>query len=365
MQTTIEPMQDYAPFTARLLEWYKSNGRHDLPWQQGSSWYERVLSEVMLQQTQVSTVIPYYQRFIERFPTAEALAAAPDEDVMSLWAGLGYYARCRNLLKAVRMIVYERGGVAPDSAAAWAELPGIGLSTAGAIASFVSAERAVMCDGNAKRSLARFFMIEGAPGERAFEKAVWEKAASLLPASPDMPAYTQALMDLGAMLCRRTKPACQHCPMAELCAARLAARTGDFPARRARACRPVKYTTALVFVSEDGLWLTKRFDETLWKDLWVPAMTPFVLESADVSPQTLPWAKDMLRTQPMGELVHDFTHFRLVIRPWVVSMRQDSSSGWQAGFKSFAMVKSELPAMPAPFKKLIERVLDWKSLLLS
>src|SRR6202047_2289814 len=204
-------------FAARLIAWQRQHGRHDLPWQNTRDPYRIWLSEIMLQQTQVSTVIPYYARFLTRFPDVAALAAAPLDDVMALWAGLGYYSRARNLHRCAQAVAGEHGGAFPGSVDALAALPGIGRSTAAAIAAFAFGARATILDGNVKRLLARVFGIDGFPGEKRVENTMWTLAESLLPDgghTGEVTAYTQGLMDLGATLCVRGKPDCARCPFA-------------------------------------------------------------------------------------------------------------------------------------------------------
>ncbi len=227
-------------FAHRVIAWQKQSGRHDLPWQQKGSArdpYRVWLSEIMLQQTQVATVIPYYRRFLARFPDLASLAAAPSEEVMALWSGLGYYARARNLQRAAQLIVAQWSGRFPRRAADIETLPGIGRSTAAAIAVFAFGARAAILDGNVKRVLARVFAIEGFPGEKAVEARLWALAESLLP-KRHLVAYTQGLMDLGATLCARSRPRCGECPMASICVARQEARVAELPTPRAkRPCR--------------------------------------------------------------------------------------------------------------------------------
>ena len=225
----------------------------------------------MLQQTQVVSVLPKYEAFMTAFPTPERLAAAPDDDVMALWAGLGYYSRARNLLKAVRIIVNEMGGRCPETAAELEKLPGLGPSTAGAVAAFAFRERAVMADGNAQRVLARVFMVEGNATQPAFVKEIRTLAASLLPSSDLMPTYTQALMDFGAMLCKRN-PDCGACPLADCCGARLAGRVADFPGRKPRRERPVRHAVMVFAFAENGLWLRRRTEKGVWHGLWTPPL---------------------------------------------------------------------------------------------
>lgn len=246
-------------FADAIIGWHEACGRHDLPWQV-EDWYPRLVSEVMLQQTQVVSVLPKYEAFMTAFPTPECLAAAPDDDVMALWAGLGYYSRARNLLKAVRIIVNEMGGRCPETAAELEKLPGLGPSTAGAVAAFAFRERAVMADGNAQRVLARVFMVEGNAAQPGFVKEIRTLAASLLPSSELMPTYTQALMDFGAMLCKRN-PDCGACPLADCCGARLAGRVADFPGRKPRRERPVRHAVMVFAFAENGLWLRRRTEK--------------------------------------------------------------------------------------------------------
>lgn len=356
MQANVERGQAFERFTYQLLEWHKSNGRHQLPWQKTDNWYTRLLSEVMLQQTQVATVIPYFERFIAHYPDAQSLAAAPDEEVMALWAGLGYYSRCRNLLRAVREIVFERHSEVPSSAAEWAQLPGVGLSTAGAIASFVTSERAVMCDGNAKRSLSRVFGVEGYPGEKTFESTLWEIAGQLLPESADMPAYTQALMDFGALLCKR-KPLCERCPMSEFCFAFRCGRTAEIPGRKPRRERPVRYATARFMFSADSVWLQKRSEKGVWKDLWVPAFSDFTLHDAEEGPRTGVASEDVLSETRWADFVHDFTHFRLIVHPVLVELR----AGAVPEGMTAVSLDAPWPALPAPVKTLLTQMSLWRN----
>src|ERR1700739_3432699 len=226
------PAELLTGFAPRLITWQREHGRHDLPWQNTRDPYRVWLSEIMLQQTQVSTVIPYYARFLERFPDVAALAAAPLDDVMTLWAGLGYYSRARNLHRCAQAVVEARGGAFPSSVEALAELPGIGRSTAAAIASFAFGARATILDGNVKRVLARVFGGEGFPGEKKVENVMWLLAESLLPVNAtddDISAYTQGLMDFGATLCARGKPDCLRCPFAVDCVANVTGGQAELP----------------------------------------------------------------------------------------------------------------------------------------
>src|SRR5215212_8230498 len=244
-------------FADQLVRWQRRHGRHDLPWQGTTDPYRIWLSEVMLQQTQVSTVVPYYGRFLAKYPTVQALAAASEEHVLQLWSGLGYYARGRNLHKAARVIA--RNGF-PRRASEIAELPGVGRSTAAAIAAFAYGERAAILDGNVKRVLARCFLLTD-------KEEMWRQAEALLPRR-DIPAYTQALMDLGAAICTRVKPHCQACPVAQSCQARKSGRIGEFPPAREARPLPQRETTWLVLRRNGAVLVEQRPSPGIWGGLW-------------------------------------------------------------------------------------------------
>src|SRR5690606_5792790 len=235
--SAIIPPMDFA---SRIVAWQRSHGRHGLPWQRTQDPYRIWLSEIMLQQTQVATVIPYYQRFLERFPDVAALAAASQEEVMPYWAGLGYYARARNLHRCAQAIVNEWSGRVPPTAQQIASLPGIGRSTAAAIAAFARGGRAPILDGHVKRVVPRPFGIEGDPARRDVEQRLWALAEAQVAAAPrlDMAAYTQGLMDLGATLCTRGRPDCGGCPLADTCVARREGRQAELPTPKTRKAIP-------------------------------------------------------------------------------------------------------------------------------
>jgi len=299
-------------FAARIVAWQAAHGRHDLPWQASRDPYRVWLSEVMLQQTQVATVIPYYARFGERFPDVTALAAAPLVDVLSLWAGLGYYARARNLHACARRVVERFEGDFPLDAQVLAQLPGIGRSTAAAIAAFCTGAREPILDGNVKRVLARHFAVEGDVRSAEVERLLWDRAASLLPAAADMPAYTQGLMDLGATVCKRQAPKCGACPLARTCAAHTSGRVGQFPAARRRRESPVRRAWALLALHEGRVLLQRRAPAGVWGGLY--ALPQFgsatALRRAASAIDTGP----KLRALPPRR--HAFTHFilRLMLR---------------------------------------------------
>lgn len=255
-------------FTTRLLNWYDRHGRHDLPWQRDITAYRVWLSEIMLQQTQVRTVIPYFERFIEDFPTVEALAAASQDEVLHRWTGLGYYARARNLHRAARVVADDHGGQFPDDLETLQSLPGIGRSTAGAILAIAFDKSAAILDGNVKRVLSRYHAIEGWPGTSAVQKQLWQLAESHTP-QKRCADYTQAIMDLGATLCTRGKPDCTACPLQTDCRARLCDEVDRYPARKPAKPLPVRTCYFLILLDADNRVLLQQRPPTgLWGSLW-------------------------------------------------------------------------------------------------
>ena len=339
-------------FAARLIAWQAQQGRHELPWQPQSGKprdaYRIWLSEIMLQQTQVSTVMPYYARFLERFPDIAALAAAPIESVLELWAGLGYYARARNLHRCAQIVVDEYGGRFPQLAEEIAELPGIGRSTAAAISAFAFGQRAAILDGNVKRVLARCFAIEGFPGAAKTGKELWALAESLLPAM-QIEAYTQGLMDLGATLCTRGKPFCQACPMHDICLARQSDRQAELPTTRAKKAVPERQASMLLLTDGRCVLLERRPPSGIWGGLLaLPEVEPGAAES---------FARQhgchILDTQALTPLRHSFTHFRLSIETLrcivEVTTRQAAEPGWEW----LDLQALETAALPTPIRKLL------------
>lgn len=292
-------------FASRLLDWWQAHGRHDLPWQQNRSPYRVWLSEIMLQQTQVSTVIPYFERFTQRFPSLTALAMADSDDVMALWSGLGYYARARNLLATARLCLAQHNGELPDEPDALEALPGIGRSTANAIVAQAHDRRAVILDGNVKRVMARHAAIEGWPGQTAVAHKLWEAAEQRTPENQARD-YTQAIMDLGATLCRRSQPQCEQCPVAADCLGRQRRLLDQLPGRRPKKQRPTQRTHMLLIRdSAQRLLLEKRPPSGIWGGLWCLPM----------SEQSPP---DNIRQHALPGLVHQFSHFSLEITPLLI-----------------------------------------------
>lgn len=352
-----------AVFAERLTAWQRVHGRHDLPWQRTNRPYERWVSEIMLQQTQVATVIPYFERFMERFPTVGELARADEDEVLRYWAGLGYYSRGRNLRRAALEVLERFGGVMPERFDDLVSLPGIGESTAAAVSAFACGERRAMTDGNAKRVVARVYAIEGAVGSSAFERAVKAKCLEILPAEADMADYTQGLMDLGAIVCRRRKPACEACPLADLCAARAAGRAESFPEPKKavpKACRRV----AMAFVQTDeGLWLARRTGNegtetgSVWKGLWTPPMAV----DAEASHAEL-WARfegDYALSAPLAgaELRHLLSHRELLIEARLYRATPETTNRLRAAGFTPHVEGEAMPGRPAPVVRLLEALM--------
>ena len=256
------------PFSTQLLAWFARHGRKDLPWQSDPSPYRVWVSEIMLQQTQVATVIPYYQTFMTRFPDVRRLAAAPLDEVLHLWSGLGYYARARNLHRAASLICSEHQGDVPSDLAALEALPGIGRSTAGAILALSAGQRHPILDGNVKRVLSRVYRVEGWYGHGEVARQLWELAERHTPKT-QVAAYTQAIMDLGATLCTRGKPACARCPLQDQCAAYRDDCVGAYPASRPRRTLPVRESRVLLLCNAAGeVLLQRRPPVGIWGGLW-------------------------------------------------------------------------------------------------
>ena len=301
------------PIAQKLIHWQKDHGRHDLPWQEDRTAYRVWISEIMLQQTQVSTVIGYYQRFMQRFPDVASLAGAPLDEVLHLWSGLGYYSRARNLQRAAQRIVSEFAGQLPDQREQLARLPGIGRSTAAAILALAHGRREAILDGNVKRVLARYFGIEGALGERATERELWGRAEQCTPAE-QVAVYTQAIMDFGATLCTRRQPRCEQCPLREDCAAHGSGRVAQLPAARARTLRRTRDIIMLLVSREDGgVLLRRRPAHGVWGGLWTPPEFNSLDAAADFCGTALGRAE--LDPEPLPLVRHSFTHFDLRITP--------------------------------------------------
>lgn len=299
-------------FAQRIIAWQKVHGRHDLPWQNTRSPYAIWVSEIMLQQTQVTAVIGYYQRFMARFPTIQSLAAAEQEEVLQYWSGLGYYSRARNLHYAAQTIVDDFGGEFPQDFTAMQSLSGIGRSTAAAIAAFAFHQVHTILDGNVKRVLARHFAIEGWPSSPKIEKSMWVLAESLLP-NNDMVAYTQGLMDLGATLCTRSKPACNVCPLSKTCLAYAQQRVQQLPTPKPKKISPQKHTTMLILRHGNDILLQKRPTKGIWGGLW--SLPEIDMQTIATEAAFTTFGLSVETQEPMPVLQHAFTHFKLDILP--------------------------------------------------
>lgn len=304
------------PFSQSIIAWQKVHGRHDLPWQtkpnQASNPYAIWVSEIMLQQTQVSAVIGYYQRFMARFPTIASLASAEQEEVLQYWSGLGYYSRARNLHHAAQTIMDTFDGQFPQDFATMQTLSGIGRSTAAAIASFAFNQVQTILDGNVKRVLARHFLIEGWPSSPAIEKKMWALAESLLP-NNDMTAYTQGLMDLGATICTRSKPKCSVCPLNNSCLALAQQRVKDLPTPKPKKAIPQKYTTMLAILNGREVLLEKRPSKGIWGGLW--SLPEIGMEEIGVEVALSRFGLSTEAQEPLALVQHAFTHYKLAITP--------------------------------------------------
>ncbi len=338
-------MQDFA---SRLIAWQRAHGRHDLPWQVSDP-YAVWVSEIMLQQTQVETVIPYYRRFLARFPDLVTLAAAPPDDLLELWSGLGYYARARHMQAAAKTIVSDHGGSFPRHIEAIESLPGVGRTTAAAIAAFAYGERRAILDGNVRRLFCRLFGVEGWPGERAVEQRLWGLADSLLPAT-DIEAYTQGLMDFGATLCRRGRPACGRCPFSDDCVARRSGRQAELPAARPRKALPERATTMLLLHHDGEILLEKRPAVGLWGGLW---SLPECANAARIATQARRLGYEPIATRRLPALRHAFSHFRLTIDPWRIDVDRPPRVE-SPGQKWMSVAGAMQAALPAPIRRILE-----------
>ncbi len=342
-----------AGFSARLIEWQRGHGRHTLPWQNTRDPYRVWLSEIMLQQTQVATVLGYYARFLERFPDVTALAAASLDDVFALWSGLGYYSRARNLHACACAIVAEHGGRFPDTSAALMQLPGIGRSTAAAIAAFCFGERVAILDGNVKRVLTRVLAFDGDLAEAKQERALWAEATTLLP-SHEIGRYTQGLMDLGATLCTARSPSCLLCPVHELCEGARHGEPTRYPVKTRKLKRSTREHVWLWLNWRNAIWLVQRPATGVWAGLWslpeFDSRTVFDAARGD-------WPGD---AESLPSFTHVLTHLDLTLHPlrWTLpdciaaAQRQVIEAAMPAG-RWFELDEALAAGLPAPLRKLI------------
>ena len=345
----MSPEWNALPFAERVVAWQRSHGRAGLPWQLTRDPYRVWLSEIMLQQTQVTTVLGYYDRFLQRFPTVLALAAAPSEDVLALWSGLGYYARARNLHKCAQAVAAGHGGEFPRTAAQLAELPGIGRSTAAAIAAFCFGERVAILDGNVKRVLTRVLAYDRDIAQAASEKALWAIASDLLPVAPEgeplhaaMATYTQGLMDLGATVCTIRRPACDACPVNAQCQGRASGSPERFPVKTRKLRRGKRANVLLWLQQADRVWLVRRADSGVWAQLWsLPEFDTAVSLERTVKdwPGTLEW---------MAPFKHVLTHFDWMLQPLRLQWHGSVSDEHQREIGLLRAVNGAVAETPEP-----------------
>ena len=340
-------------FARRIVQWQLSHGRHGLPWQYTRDPYRVWLSEIMLQQTQVATVIAYYEPFLRRFPDVAALAAAPLDDVLGLWSGLGYYSRARNLHRCARIVAQEWGAAFPTTSAELARLPGIGRSTAAAIAAFCFGERVAILDGNVKRVLARAFGFDGDLSQARHQRELWALAESLLPQN-NIESYSQGLMDLGATLCQLRNPLCGSCPVSTGCVAGTTGTQSDYPVKLRRLKRGARENVWLLLEWRGQVWLERRPDSGVWAGLWsLPEFdAPRGLEVASAG-----WPGG---AQALPTVIHALTHFDWTLHPvrWSLPARCGAArvskivSAWPTG-RWFSRCDALALGLPAPLRKLL------------
>jgi A/G-specific adenine glycosylase len=345
-----------AEFARRLLEWFAIHGRHTLPWQKNPTPYRVWISEVMLQQTQVATVIPYYARFMARFPDVQSLAAAPLDEVLHLWTGLGYYARARNLQACAQTLVARYGGEFPASLEEVMQLPGIGRSTSGAILSISRGQRHSILDGNVKRVLARVFDIGGDPISSVVLARLWKQSDACTPAN-DVAAYTQAIMDLGATVCTRARPACTLCPMASDCVAAREGRQAELPGKEQKRIRPSREVTLLIAKvgsnSSTAVLVERRPSSGIWGGLWSPPQF-------NTEHEALAWCAGEFRGASSSEALpaidHAFTHFDLRLKPLVIDCEAGTKVGDSDGRLWYQLDSPPRVGLPQPISQLFERL---------
>ncbi len=340
-------LQDITDFADRVLTWFEDHGRKHLPWQQEVSPYKVWVSEIMLQQTQVTTVIPYFQRFMSSFPTVESLAKAPLDEVLAHWTGLGYYARARNLHKAAQQVYQQCGGVFPNTVAGLESLPGIGRSTAGAILSLALNHRATILDGNVKRVLARHQAVKGWPGATAVHNTLWDVAEKFTPTN-NCKAYNQAMMDLGATVCTRSSPSCLLCPVSADCIAREKNTWQNYPGKKPKTIKPIRQTTfAIMQNTEDQVYLIRRPEQGIWGGLWcfpeISQANSSITEGAD-------------KTEVLAMFRHTFSHFHLDIEPIVFTISEPLAELREGGGAWMAIDDAMSKGLAAPVVNLLQQL---------
>ncbi|EAQ65722.1 A/G-specific adenine glycosylase [Marinomonas sp. MED121] len=348
-------MQPIDNFADRILTWFDQHGRKDLPWQMDKTPYRVWISEIMLQQTQVVTVIPYYQKFMTSFPDVYRLADAPEDEVLAHWSGLGYYARARNLHKAAKVLANELDGTFPASLEGVCELSGIGRSTAAAILSISRNEQTAILDGNVKRVLGRFHAIDTWPGEKKTENVMWELAESYMPAER-CGDYTQAMMDLGATLCTRSKPQCLFCPIQDDCQALASGTPTDYPIKKPKKSIPTRQTDMLVLQNPTGkVLLEKRVSTGIWGGLWS------LPESQDEAITLATEQRFKVTINSLGALAgfrHTFSHYHLEISPYLANVQASNEIGEEGKYQWYTLEEAMALGLPTPVRKILVSLLS-------
>jgi A/G-specific adenine glycosylase len=337
-------------FATNIIHWQKQHGRHDLPWQNTHDPYAIWVSEIMLQQTQVSAVINYYLRFMSRFPDIASLANAEQEEVLQYWSGLGYYSRARNLHHAAQTILDEHQGKFPEDFETMQSLSGIGRSTAAAIAAFAFNQIHTILDGNVKRILARHFVIEGWPSSPKVEKEMWRLADALLPKT-EMVAYTQGLMDLGATLCTRSQPKCEICPLKNTCGAYAENLTKALPTPKPRKTAPQKYTTMLIIQNGRDVLLEKRPPSGIWGGLW--SLPEISMEEIASEVARIKFGLEVEPEEPLNVVQHAFTHFKLAILPQPLAVIKPSKQLHIPNLIWLPISEAMGAAIPTPVRNIL------------
>lgn len=347
----------------QILTWFDKHGRHDLPWQKNPTPYRVWVSEIMLQQTQVTTVIDYFERFMKRFPTLDKLANAPLDDVFELWSGLGYYARAKNLHKTAQIIQNDYNGKFPTDFNSVLELPGIGRSTAGAILSISTQQRYPILDGNVKRVLSRHFAVDGWYGNPKTLEKLWEHSETITP-KKRVADYTQAIMDLGATVCTRSQPKCTVCPIAKTCEAKKSDRIKFYPMSKPRAKIPTKATAVVMLVSlKHQILLERRPIKGIWGGLWSLPECSLQTNIKEWCAKNFNLKLSTKNIQPWEEFRHTFTHFHLNIHPVLCEIQEPKkpkSTG--LNYQWYTFEKATNLGLPAPIRRLIEKLQNLKQL---
>jgi A/G-specific adenine glycosylase len=348
-------IQSLSSFSERILSWFDTHGRKNLPWQQSPTAYSVWISEIMLQQTQVATVIPYYQRFMQRFPDVATLAKAGQDEVLHHWTGLGYYARARNLHQTAKNIMNEYAGQFPKTLEKVIGLPGIGRSTGAAILSLADGQHHSILDGNVKRVLARYAAIDGWPGNKAVENQLWVWTERLTPAKRTAD-YNQAMMDMGATLCTRSKPACDVCPLQIDCLAFAQGRQSELPGKKPKKTIPVRTTIMILPMWQQQVLIYKRPPLGLWGGLW----GFYEAENVDeVAEHTAKLNLGEFRTQALTPFRHTFSHFHLDIQPMLVHVAEAPKFSVQETPQLWFDLKNPANVgLAAPTKKLFSIILN-------